>query len=292
MDLCRQKSRNPRRCQRRTVSGWTRATARRQRGSRRAASRRRSRSTGVSLGRGVRRRSTTSWCRSRAFSTRSSRRSANSVDQRRRHLRERRERPPDCGGPVPDAAQDPVEEIDHETSSARAGDEPKPTAPRYHVRRMGRVASTAPFLDSGAWGASLSAKRELAERSCVRGTEGDARFLDGGSLGGRNRSRWAARLVGPSVRHQAKALPPSRTGVKLKPGQREPGGGIGAVDVEGPPIDRPCPANPGAVQIGHVVHGCLTAAPRTQHGALRASPCSASSTCPHVVWTQDRTQRP
>ena len=68
---------------------------------------------------------------------------ANGVDQRRRHLRERREIPPDCGGAVPGAAQDPVQEVDPTGSSAWADNEPKSPAPGDHGRRMGRVASTA-----------------------------------------------------------------------------------------------------------------------------------------------------
>ena len=67
-DLSRQKSRNPRRCQRRIVSGWTIAIARRQPGSSRAATISRSRSRRVSRGRPTWRRRTTTWWRSTAFS--------------------------------------------------------------------------------------------------------------------------------------------------------------------------------------------------------------------------------
>ena len=67
---------------------------------------------------------------------------AHGVDQRRRHLRERREIPPDCGGAVPDADEDPVQEVEHPGSSAWSGGEPKSPGPGDHGRRMGRVAST------------------------------------------------------------------------------------------------------------------------------------------------------
>jgi hypothetical protein len=73
-DRRRQNRRNPARCQRRTVSGWTRTMTRRHDGNHRAPRSSFSRSTTSSLGRLQPRRNTLTWWRSTAFSSTSSRR--------------------------------------------------------------------------------------------------------------------------------------------------------------------------------------------------------------------------
>ena len=134
-DLCRQNSRRPRRCQRRTVCGWTRATAWRQPGSRQAASRRRSRSPAVSLGQAPVGEAPRLVAQQGVFDEEFAP-AANGVDERRTHLRERRQLPPDSGGTAPDAAQDPMQNVDHTSSSALGCRRAKSPAPGDHGRRM------------------------------------------------------------------------------------------------------------------------------------------------------------
>jgi hypothetical protein len=93
-DRRRQNRRKPARCQRRTVSGWTMAIARRHDGNKRAPMISFSRSTRLSFGRLLRRRRTLAWWRRTAFSMISSRRDRTAS---RRRLRSRS---PTCAEPA------------------------------------------------------------------------------------------------------------------------------------------------------------------------------------------------